>query len=275
MYVACDVTATSSMMCVAISNLSSSRPFDRRQTNLNRNTFRLHSIPPRSVAADWRHVLASFVRGGGRNLRHADSARKVPGMGAPSLHKGEQDALQKFALPPSVVVPPDQLSKEFNTKQRDEPTVESVWEAVNKPPAGAPSSGARNAPPPRQGNVLSSPRRVSNVGETCHNASPWRQPATFTLETPYPIATSDSRFADFAEDKAALAAVAFTAGRSGGRSARRHELKQGLDAAGPSEPEKGDDGTRLQLSGRPRGGGGREVVVSAHGSHESWPLFVT
>ena len=135
-------------------------------------------------------------------------------MGAPSLHKGEQDALQKFALPPSVVVPPDQLSKEFNTKQRDEPTVESVWEAVNKPPAGAPSSGARNAPPPRQGNVLSSPRRVSNVGETCHHASPWRQPATFTLETPYPIATSDSRFADFAEDKAALAAVAFTAGRS-------------------------------------------------------------
>ena len=62
--------------------------------------------------------------------------------------------------------------------------------------------------------MLSSPRRNSFVGQTCHHATEWKQQATFNLETPYPIATSDSRFADFVEDKAALAAVAFTAGRT-------------------------------------------------------------
>ena len=106
------------------------------------------------------------------------------------------------------------------------------WCALHVPPAGAPSGGAKG-PMPRQGNVLSSPRRVSVVGQTCHHASEWKQPATFTLETPYPMATHDSRFADAAEDKAALAAVAFTAGMkvagpAAGMSSNKHSTLQDL-----------------------------------------------
>ena len=54
---------------------------------------------------------------------------------------------------------------------------------------------------------------VVSLGETAHHASAWvNAPKEFHLETPYPELTADSRFADAAADKAALAAVAFTAG---------------------------------------------------------------
>ena len=216
-------------------------------TNINRNTFASFNSAW-SVAADWRHVLASFVCGGGRNFGTLGLGPQGPRMGAPSLHKGEQDALQKLP-PPSVVVPPDQLSKEFNTKQRDEPDEGECVEAVNKPPAGAPSSGARNAPPPARKRA-SQPAKSVKRGET--NASPWRQPRHVHARDAVPDRDAQTAVADrLLEDKAALAAVAHR--RQVGRSARRHELKQGLDAAGPSEPGERDDGTRLQLSGRPRG----------------------
>jgi len=62
-----------------------------------------------------------------------------------------------------------------------------------------------------QGNVLSSPRRTSILGETLRHASQW-QTSSYELETPYAMETRDSRFLEAEADKAALAAVASTAG---------------------------------------------------------------
>lgn len=141
-----------------------------------------------------------------------DSARRVPNRGGACkfMLSDEQRALQddQIQLPPSL------LSSEMSCEphqRRNEPTVDRVWEALHKPPAGAPSSGS-GAPPPRYGNVLASPRRISNLGETQRHASEWNVPKAFNLETPYPIATKDSRFVEAEADKAALAAVAYTAG---------------------------------------------------------------
>ena len=142
-----------------------------------------------------------------------DSARKVPGMSGQALHRDEMAALNRFALP-AAVLPLTPTNCSFHKKQRDEPDVQAVWSAVHRPPAGAPSarqSAADLAAMPK-GNVLKSPRRTAALGETLHHATPWEQPTNFTLSTPYAMATNESRFADAQADKAALAAVAFTAG---------------------------------------------------------------
>lgn len=171
-----------------------------------------------------------------------DSARYKPGDATRSnfLHNEEVKALNTFQLPAPVLT--GQPSFEFNKKQRDEPTEDQVWQALHQvnaaatfffcggrvhassdgrrsplarcqPPAKAPSQAVEPAPE-RFGNVLQSPRRVSVVGQTCHHASEWRQAKqTFELSTPYPMATNESRFADAAADRAALAAVAYTAGQ--------------------------------------------------------------
>jgi hypothetical protein len=142
--------------------------------------------------------------------------RSDKGQPAHLLHKEEAAALGHFALPASILSSPQQreqrLSHEFNAKQRDEPSVSSVHEAMEIAPNQAPIGGRGG--PPRMGVVLQSPRRISVLGETQRHASQWRQEPTFTLKTPYPVATEESRFADAEADKAALAAVAHTAGRS-------------------------------------------------------------
>ena len=133
-------------------------------------------------------------------------------MSGQSLHRDEMAALQSFALPPAVL-PFAPTNCAYNKKQRDEPDVQAVWSAVNRPPAGAPSARqTANLAAMPKGNGLKSPRRTAALGETLHHATPWEQPSTFTLSTPYAIATNESRFADAQADKAALAAVAFTAG---------------------------------------------------------------
>lgn len=81
--------------------------------------------------------------------------------------------------------------------------------AVAGLPAGARKGGRTS--PVRQGVVLASPRRTSELGRPAVSSSEWGAPS-FTLDTPYPIATADSRFADYDEDAASLAAVAHSAG---------------------------------------------------------------
>jgi len=138
-----------------------------------------------------------------------ESCRKVSGVIVKSLHKDEQAAFADFCLPNPVVqnlalhVFPSNF--DHNQKQRDEPSVEDVWSAVSIPRTA-------DSALPRQGNVLNSPRRAGALGQTLHHATPWQQTSTFTLSTPYAIATNDSRFHEAKEDKAALAAVAFSAG---------------------------------------------------------------
>ena len=140
-----------------------------------------------------------------------DSARKVPGMHGQSLHRDEQAAMGAFALPQPVLAN-DKSSKFDNRFQcNDEPSSDQVWSAMHKPPSNAPTLHVVNMPQ-RQGNVLNSPRRTAGIGETLKHASPWRQPGTFTLSTPYAMQTEESRFAEFDATKASLAAVAHTAG---------------------------------------------------------------
>lgn len=98
-------------------------------------------------------------------------------------------------------------------KRRDEPDAQAVVDALVAPPPTAPPDGDGYAP--RQGVVLASPRRWDALGQTARHAGPWTTaPQTFVLDTPYPMNTYESRFADADEDKAALAAVAYSAGRA-------------------------------------------------------------
>lgn len=157
-----------------------------------------------------------------------ESCRKVSGLVVKSLHRDEQAAFANMQLPQpflpgytcssrttsttsSSARPSSEVTNcEYNRKQRDEPTVEAVWAAVYNPPPQSPRLVSQ--PPPRQGNILKSPRRADALGQTMHHASPWQNDGQFTLQTPYPMATDESRFADAIADKAALAAVAFSAG---------------------------------------------------------------
>ena len=152
-----------------------------------------------------------------------ESARRIPGASADAkfmqreearaLNHGAGDAMVTavFVLPPSL----SELSNEYNKRQRDEPTETEVKAALQKMPPTAPRLGVAplgQQQPIRQGNVLNSPRLTAALGEVPRNAA-WPQgKAPFVLETPYPMATTDSRFADAEADKAALAAVAFSAG---------------------------------------------------------------
>ena len=150
-----------------------------------------------------------------------ESARRIPGASADSqfMQREEARALQRdaasFTLPPSLA----ELSNEFNKRQRNEPTAWEVNAALQEAPKTAPKLhietplSQQQKQPVRQGNVLNSPRLTAALGEVPRNAS-WPQASTprFVLETPYPMATSESRFADAEADKAALAAVAYTAG---------------------------------------------------------------
>lgn len=142
-----------------------------------------------------------------------ESARRVPG-GVRSKwdQRIEAEALQQaaFQLPASILSIEPPLSHEFNRPQRDVRSSKEVMEALHVPPPTAPS-GAHPHQPPRQGVVLASPRRQAALGQTARDASAWST-KSFELDTPYPIATTDSRFADAEADKAALATVAATAG---------------------------------------------------------------
>ena len=67
-----------------------------------------------------------------------DSSRRMVTGEIKSLHADEVKALKEFQLPAGLPVKPEELSHEYNVKQRDEPSVDSVWEAMNKAPASAP-----------------------------------------------------------------------------------------------------------------------------------------
>lgn len=167
-----------------------------------------------------------------------ESCRRVPGnlgtrAALSSLLSGEQEALREqealqeqyasnAALPPSPLLqkPPPQLLRLPSDivsspsprvrKVRDEPSAQDVLNALHQPPVQAPTP-RHSSDVPRQGNVLSSPRRTSILGETLRHASQW-QTSSYELETPYAMETRDSRFLEAEADKAALAAVASTAG---------------------------------------------------------------
>jgi hypothetical protein len=97
----------------------------------------------------------------------------------------------------------------------DQPSVDDVRDAMLASPWVAPASP--RAPyqaqqRPQMLRQLSSPRRATPLGQTNHHASPWPT-QSFQLDCPYGMTTADSRFADAEADRAALEAVALTAGQ--------------------------------------------------------------
>jgi hypothetical protein len=139
--------------------------------------------------------------------------------------------------PPPAGLPSSSLApKSKSRSSHDEPSADDVLNAMVASPRCAPTSTASPMTPECKANYLlvrqaSSPRRATPLGQTNHHATPWHT-TSFELDCPYGQTTTDSRFADVEADKAALWAVAHTAGRptaapvAGMSSAKHRAIKE-------------------------------------------------